>query len=155
MFRYPHNRFGPAAELCRKKKPINLQSHISMTSQNSQKQQLKTNWRNNEISISTQHTDTIHRLLLVKWQIYVLPHVKTTPTKLIKIYYTQLLTNNITNHTHTQPFYGSLDSVRDNPGEPVPEETLTPIMVNSRHSSPICFRNIFPWRSFPHGIFPV
>ena len=28
-------------------------------------------------------------------------------------------------HTHTQPFYGSRDSVRDNPGEPVPEETFT------------------------------
>jgi len=28
-------------------------------------------------------------------------------------------------HTHTQPFYGSMDSVWDNPGEPVPEETST------------------------------
>ena len=28
-------------------------------------------------------------------------------------------------HTHTQPFYGSLDFVRDNPGEPVSEETFT------------------------------
>jgi len=28
-------------------------------------------------------------------------------------------------HTHTQPFYGSVDFVRDNPGEPVPEETFT------------------------------
>jgi len=28
-------------------------------------------------------------------------------------------------HIHTQPFYGSLDFVRDNPGEPVLEETLT------------------------------
>ena len=28
-------------------------------------------------------------------------------------------------HTHTQPFYGSLSFVRDNPGEPVPEETFT------------------------------
>ena len=28
-------------------------------------------------------------------------------------------------HTHTQPFYGSLDFVRDNPGEMVPEETFT------------------------------
>jgi len=28
-------------------------------------------------------------------------------------------------HTHTQPFYGSLDFVRDNLGEPVPEETFT------------------------------
>jgi len=27
-------------------------------------------------------------------------------------------------HTHMQPFYGSLDFVRDNPGEPVPEEAL-------------------------------
>ena len=25
---------------------------------------------------------------------------------------------------HTQPFYGSLDSVRDNPGEPLPESTF-------------------------------
>ena len=28
-------------------------------------------------------------------------------------------------HTHTQPFYGSVEFVLDNPGEPVPEETLT------------------------------
>jgi len=27
--------------------------------------------------------------------------------------------------TTLQPFYGSLDSVQDNPGEPVPEETFT------------------------------
>jgi len=27
--------------------------------------------------------------------------------------------------THTQLFYGSLDFVRDNPVEPVPEETFT------------------------------
>jgi len=27
--------------------------------------------------------------------------------------------------THTQPFYGSLGFVWDNPGEPVPEETFT------------------------------
>ena len=27
--------------------------------------------------------------------------------------------------THTQPFYGCLDFVRKNPGEPVPEETFT------------------------------
>jgi len=26
---------------------------------------------------------------------------------------------------HTQPFYGSVEFVRDNPGEPVPEETFT------------------------------
>jgi len=28
-------------------------------------------------------------------------------------------------HTHRQPFYGSVDFVQDNPGEPVPEETFT------------------------------
>jgi len=28
-------------------------------------------------------------------------------------------------HTHTQPFYGPMDFVRDNLGEPVPEETFT------------------------------
>jgi len=28
-------------------------------------------------------------------------------------------------HTHTQPFYSSLDSVWDNPGEMAPEETFT------------------------------
>jgi len=28
-------------------------------------------------------------------------------------------------HTHTQPFYGSVEFVRDNPGEPVPEETFS------------------------------
>jgi len=28
-------------------------------------------------------------------------------------------------HTHTQPFYGCMEFVRDNPGEPVPEETFT------------------------------
>jgi len=28
-------------------------------------------------------------------------------------------------NTHTQPFYGSMEFVRDNPGEPVPEETFT------------------------------
>jgi len=27
--------------------------------------------------------------------------------------------------THTQPFYGSVEIVRDNTGEPVPEETFT------------------------------
>jgi len=49
--------------------------------------------------------------------------------------------NNITHclsftHTHTsQPFYGSLDFVRDNPGEPVPEETFT-------HSHPLWSSNI-------------
>jgi len=29
------------------------------------------------------------------------------------------------NNTHTQPFYGSVEFVWDNLGEPVPEETFT------------------------------
>jgi len=28
-------------------------------------------------------------------------------------------------NTHTEPYYGSLDFVRDNPGEPVAEDTFT------------------------------
>jgi len=28
------------------------------------------------------------------------------------------------NTQHTQPFYGSVDFVRDNPGEPIPEGTI-------------------------------
>jgi len=35
------------------------------------------------------------------------------------------ITNFMSTHTHTQPFYGSLYFVGDNPGEPVPEETFT------------------------------
>jgi len=34
-------------------------------------------------------------------------------------------TKRIETHTHTQPFYGSVDFVRDNLGGPVPEETST------------------------------
>jgi len=33
--------------------------------------------------------------------------------------------HNIAKQSHTQPFYGSTDFVRDNPGEPVPKETFT------------------------------
>jgi len=33
------------------------------------------------------------------------------------------MTGLYTHTQHTQPFYGSVEFVRDNPGEPVPEET--------------------------------
>ena len=33
-----------------------------------------------------------------------------------------VLITSVSGYTHTQPFYGSFDFVRDNPGEPVPEE---------------------------------
>jgi len=55
------------------------------------------------------------------------------------------------NHTHTQPFYGSMDFVQDNPGEPVPEETFT--------RSHLSWSSIIPYLLHPsntiHGILPV
>jgi len=54
-------------------------------------------------------------------------------------------------HTHTQPFYGSVDFVRYNPGELVPEETFT-------HSH-LSWSSITPYLLHPsnmiHGILPV
>jgi len=46
-------------------------------------------------------------------------------------------------HTHTQPFYGSLEIVWDNPGEPVPEETFTHYTHRSHQSSlfRVCEKN--------------
>jgi len=32
-------------------------------------------------------------------------------------------------HTHTQPFYGSVEFVRDNPGEPVPFNVSTMLIM--------------------------
>jgi len=42
-------------------------------------------------------------------------------------------------HTHSQLFYGSMDFVRDNPGEPAPEETFTHSHLSWFKSSLICF----------------
>jgi len=39
------------------------------------------------------------------------------------------------NLKHTQPFYGSVEFVRENPGEPVPEETFTHYSHRSHKSS--------------------
>ena len=41
-------------------------------------------------------------------------------------------------HTHTQLFYGSVEFVRDNPGEPVPEETFTHYTHRGHQSSLSC-----------------
>jgi len=53
--------------------------------------------------------------------------------------------------TYTQPFYGSLDFVLDNMGEPVPEETFT-------HSH-LLWSSVIPYLLPPsttiHGILPV
>jgi len=49
-------------------------------------------------------------------------------------------------HTHTRLFYGSVDFVRDNPGEPVPEETFT-------HSHLSAFSIYYnPWHP-PYSVF--
>jgi len=54
-------------------------------------------------------------------------------------------------HTHTQPFYGSMDFVWDNLAESVPEETFT--------QSHLSWSSIIPYLLPPsitiHGILPV
>jgi len=52
-------------------------------------------------------------------------------------------------HTHTQPFYGSLDFVRDNPGEPVPEEAFTHSHLEccADRSTDGSRQSIMQWRS--------
>jgi len=47
-------------------------------------------------------------------------------------------------HTRTQPFYGSLDLVRDNPGEPVAEGTfchLLDFLVQNEDNTGRCTNN--------------
>ena len=43
---------------------------------------------------------------------------------------------------HTQPFYGSVNFVRDNPCEPVPEETFTHSHLSWSSIIPICFLHL-------------
>jgi len=54
-------------------------------------------------------------------------------------------------HTHTQPFYGSMDFVWDNPGEITPEEKFTHLHLS--------WTSIVPYLLLPcntiHGILPV
>jgi len=48
--------------------------------------------------------------------------------------------------THTQPFYGSLGFVRDNPGEPIPDEPFTHspnMVINHPLSATSIYYN--PW----------
>jgi len=45
-------------------------------------------------------------------------------------------------HTHTQPFYGSLDFFWDNPGELLPEETFTHSHSSWSSIIPICFLHL-------------
>jgi len=52
-------------------------------------------------------------------------------------------------HTHTQPFYDSVDFVWDNPGEPVPEETIDPYLLHPSNM----IHGILPVQS-THNLFP-
>ena len=45
-------------------------------------------------------------------------------------------------HTHTQMFYGSPNFLRDNPGEPVPEETFTHSYLSCHQLSLNCFLHL-------------
>jgi len=54
-------------------------------------------------------------------------------------------------HTHTQPFYGSMDYVWDNPGEPVPEETFTNSRTSRSSIISICFLHLL--RSMASSLF--
>ena len=74
------------------------------------------------------------------------------PTKRHCSIYNGFSTYNISiTHTHTQPFYGSVEYVRDNPGEPVPEQTFT--HSHSLWSSiiPICFLHLL--RTIASSVF--
>jgi len=60
-----------------------------------------------------------------------------------------------------QPFYGSLDFVRDNPGEPVPEETFTHSHLSWSSVIPYLLPSFFydPWHPpcsiyVPDNLFP-
>ena len=54
--------------------------------------------------------------------------------------------------THTQPFYGSVEIVRDNPGEPVPEETFTHYSHRSHQSSLSAFSIYYDTWHPPYSI---
>ena len=54
-------------------------------------------------------------------------------------------------HICTQLFYGSVEFVRDNPGEPVPEETFTHSHSSWSSIIPICFLHLL--RSIASSVF--
>ena len=55
-------------------------------------------------------------------------------------------------HTHTQPFYGSVEIVWDNPGEPVPEETFTHFTHRGHQSSLSAFSIYYDTWHPPYSI---
>ena len=61
-----------------------------------------------------------------------------TPLLTVGVFCVQNTTWYLYTHTHTQPFYGSVDFVRDTPGEPVPEETFTHSHSSWSSIIPVC-----------------
>jgi len=76
------------------------------------------------------------RVQMSVWHIGLLPVTRHYPVWCIVIHVA------VYTHTHTQPFYGSVDFVRDNPGEPVPEETFTYSHSSRSSIIPICFLHL-------------
>jgi len=74
---------------------------------------------------------------------------QTTSTPIFIMHTVKHLTSSA--KTRTRPFYGSLDFIRDNPGEPVPEKTFT--------YSHLSWSSIIPYLLLPsiiiHGILPI
>jgi len=62
-----------------------------------------------------------------------------------------MCTTSMLDNTHTQPFYGSLDFLRDNPGESVAEETFTHSDLS--WSSIVCY--LLPPSIMIHGILSI
>ena len=62
-------------------------------------------------------------------------HLETTIKTKVAEMARQIKIQQYHTHTHTQPFYGSVEFVQDNPGEPVPEETFTHYSHRSHQSS--------------------
>jgi len=80
-------------------------------------------------------------LYMYKTLIYLQVIVLVQNHKWLQLYYTQ----------HTQPFYGFLDSVWNNPGEPVPEETFTHLHL----SWSLVIPYLLPPSIMLNGILPV
>ena len=85
---------------------------------------------------------------LTSMQISWPPQLTGMLTQLIPPWHCDLIRTHTCN---TQPFYGSVEFVRDNPGEPVPEETFTHSDSSWSSIIPICFLHLL--RSMASSVF--
>ena len=79
-------------------------------------------------------------------------HNACSSCKCCRFIRTYMITQHTHTHTqtHTQPFYGTVEIVRDNPGEPVPEETFTHYTHRGHQSSLSAFPS-----TTTHGILCI